>query len=251
MSGLKRNFLLFALLLSFGTQAQRWYVGPEMGFNIINIESTELGNDFQLGFNGGGNVEYRFTDYFSLRSGIFATQKRQTYGTYDSVLVNLFGFEDQIGIDGINLYSYTRTTARVSQLFLEIPVMPTFTYKAFSIYAGPAIGYMLTARTREKTEINTPFRQAVDVDEIDPTGGTLAALLPPAESTTYSESSSKSGLWSIDYAVKGGIRYSLNNLGINLNYVYSFLDFRTAKPYGGNHQFVQLTLNYNFGLVKK
>jgi hypothetical protein len=110
---------------------------------------------------------------------------------------------------------------------------------------------MLTASTREITETNTPFLQAVDVTAVDPTGGLLTALLPPGEATSFLESTSKTGLNALDYGIKAGLRYEWESLGINVNYLYGIPDFQTAsKSVTDNHQYLQLTLNYNFGLGK-
>lgn len=246
---MKHLLLTGALFFSYIGFSQNWFLGPELGTNIVKLRTTNLGSDYQLGFNGGANIEYQFNAYFSLRSGIFASQKRQAYASNDTNIVNLYGFEDQIGIDGVNLESYTKINGTYSEFYLELPLMAAYTYKSFSFFSGPYIGYLLTARKREVKEITTPFLQAVDINEIDPTDGVLAALLPPAYASNFRESSSKAGLNLFDFGLKTGIRYQNDALGINLNYLYGFLDYQTAKKTEqDNHSFIQLTLNYNFGL---
>ncbi|MFT5819765.1 MAG: hypothetical protein ACI8ZM_000990 [Crocinitomix sp.] len=250
------NVLTISFLLIAGTvNAQKIKFGPELGFNMISLESSDLGNSFAPGFHGGVNFEYNFTDNFYLRSGIFATQKRQAYSSNDTVLVNLFGFEDLIGIDGVNLESYTATSGRITQMYLELPLMAGYKYEGFSVYAGPYFAYMLSARKKEIKSIDTPFLRTVDVATLVPDGfdaGILLATLPAAEETTFSESTSKANLRQFDMGLKAGISYEFNNLMANINYQYGFSDYQTtSKDALENHSYFQLTLNYNFGIGRK
>ncbi|NOQ70890.1 MAG: outer membrane beta-barrel protein [Crocinitomix sp.] len=242
------------LLIASMANAQKIKLGPELGFNMIGMESNDLGTSFAPGFHGGVNFEFNFTDNFYLRSGIFATQKRQAYSSNDTILVNLFGFEDLIGIDGINLESYTATSGRVTQLYIELPVMAGYKYKGFSVYAGPYFAYMLSARKKEIKSIDTPFLRTVDIGTLVPDGfdaDLLLATLPPAEGTTSTESTSKANLRPFDMGLKAGISYEFNNLAANINYQYGFSDYQTASAdLFQRHSYFQLTLNYNFGIGK-
>ena len=251
---LTKLILIGLLFSSISASSQKLLFGPELGLNMISMESNELGNNFAPGFHLGANVEYRFTDYFSLRSGVFATQKRQTYGSNDTILVNLFGLEELIGIDGINLQSYTAISGTITQLYVELPLTAAYTYKDFSVFAGPYFSYMVSARKRELKSVDTPFLRTVDVAALVPDGvdaSLLLATLPAAESTTFTESTSKANLRPLDIGLKAGVRYEFNKLGLNLNYQYGFFDYQTtSKDVLENHSYFQLTLNYNFGIGK-
>lgn len=242
------------LFVSSVANAQKLKLGPEIGFNMISMESSDLGNSFTPGFHGGANVEYHFTKNFYLRSGIFATQKRQSYSSNDTVLVNLFGLEDLIGIDGVNLQSYTATRGRIAQLYIELPLMAAYKYKGLSVFAGPYFAYMLTAQKKEIKSVDTPFLRTVDVATLVPDGidaDLLLATLPPAEETTLTESSSKANLRPLDIGLKAGISYQFDNLTANINYQYGFFDYQTtSKDVLDNHSYFQLSLNYNFGIGK-
>lgn len=250
------NVLTICLLLNVvNVNAQKIKLGPEIGFNLIPMSTNDLGANFQPGLYGGVNFEYHFRDNFSIRSGFFASQKRQSFESFDSVLVNLFGLEDLIGIENVNLNSYTTIDRTVSEFYVEMPLMASYNYKQFSFSAGPYFAYLLSARKREIKSIDTPFLRVVDVATLVPDGvdvSLLLATLPPAEETTFTESSSKAQLQLFDMGFKAGVRYEMNNLGVNLNYQYGIFDYQTtSKDVLENHSYFQLTLNYNFGLGKK
>lgn len=250
----KLFFYAVLALLPAALFGQRWYIGPELGMNLIPTQKSDLGQDFQLGWHAGVNAEFYFNENFSLRSGIFATQKKQYFEGFDSSQVNTFGLEDALGLDGVNLYSYTATERTVSEFYLELPLMAAYNLGPVSFYGGPYVSYLFSARTKETRNITTPFLQAIDIGSFidDPTGGLLDAFLPPASETIFDESSSRSGLQTIDTGIKAGIRYDMNRLGINVYYQYGVLDYQTiAKPERDVHDYVQLTLNYNFGLGSK
>ena len=242
---------LFLSVISYG---QKLKLGPEIGFNMPFLESTELGKSFEPCFHAGANVEYHFIDYFYLRSGVFASQKRQSYSSSDTVLVNLFVLEDLIEIDEVNLESYSHTSGRVAQLYIELPLVAAYRYKDLSIYAGPYFGFMLSAKAKEVKSVDTPFLRTVDIVSLIPDGlpvDAVLATLPAAEKTRFNESSSKSGLKPLDIGLKAGLSYQFNNLGANVNYQYGFTDFRTPTQLEfQNHHYFQLTLHYNFGIGK-
>lgn len=252
-------FLIAATVFSASVFGQKWYAGPEIGANLISVQQSDLGTNFQLGFHGGGNIEYRFNNYFSLRAGVFATQKRQAYDSYDSTKINLFGLEDNlpVDVDGLNLYSYKEINGTVSQIYTEIPLMATYTYKHFSLFAGGYAAYMITTRKKEEELINTPLTRAFDIETIlggnDPTGGLAAALLPPGYERSFTESSSKSGFKAFDFGLKAGLRYEMDDFGLNLNYLYGLTGYQTkaASSESVNHHYFQLSLNYNFALRRK
>jgi hypothetical protein len=246
---------LSLLLIASVSNAQKLKLGPELGFNMIPMATNYLGTNFQPGFHAGVNVEYQFGDHFSVRSGVFASQKRQSFQSSDSALVNLFGLEDLIGIENVNLYSYTELDRTYSQFYVEMPLLATYHYKQFSFSAGPYFAYLLSSRRREIKTIDTPFLRVVDVEALAPDGvdvAVLLATLPPAEETTFTESSSKSQLRLFDMGFKAGIRYQMDDFGVNLNYQYGIFDYQTtSKDVLENHSYFQLTLNYNFGIGKK
>lgn len=243
------------LILTVLVYGQRLKLGPEIGLNLMEMSSGEIGTNYQPGFHGGANVEYQFGEHFSLRSGVFASQKRQSYQSYDSTLVNLFGLEEAIGLDSVNLYSYTTIDRTVAQIYIEIPLLASYHYKQFSVYAGPYFAYMLTARTREKKWIDTPFLRVVDIKSLLPQNDQidlLLATLPPADETTFDDSKSKSGLRTFDMGIKAGLRYMWDDFGLNVNYQYGIFDYQTTnKDEFENHSYLQVSLNYNFGLGKK
>ena len=244
---MKKISLLIILLNSIYVNAQL-YIGPEVGTNLITMRNKDIGKEFNLGWHGGIRTSYFFSDYFSLTGGVYFTEKRQAYSSLDTAAVEVFGFSLEDLIPGINLDQYTSTIGSVSQYYIQIPIMASYKLDNFSLSAGPFVGFMIRAWSREESSTDVPFLKVIDMSTIDSTGF-LTALLPPAESTTFTETSSKSNLRIFDYGFKAGLSYQVNSLGFNLSYLFSLTDYRIDR---GDldlqrHHYFQFSINYDFG----
>lgn len=228
----------------------QWSVTPELGANLIPVSKTDLGNEFRLGWHVGSNVSYDFNDYFSLSTGIFATQKQKTYQQVDTSEFTLFGFEAQLDSVGLNRSIITRTNGAVSLFFLELPVLATYTYENFSVFGGPYVAYGFSVRRKETQNTQTPLLQSVDLSNfgLDPSNPLIAGFLPPVNETTFEESSNDKGLRKIDVGFKVGARYAMDQLSFALAYQRGIFDYElsSSKSKKEIHQYLQLTIGYRF-----
>jgi len=252
------RFIILLAVLTYGSTSfnQKIKIGPELGTNLIQVENQEIGNDYQPSWHGGGLFEYQFTDWFSLKSGIYFTQKRQAYQSYDTTGFALFDlFDSSFAIPGVDLNSYITTESRQSQFYFQIPILAKFSWKGLSAYAGPYGGYMFAARRKDNKITTTPFMATVDIASLL---GEIAenplfqAFLPAAHKEEFSESSDKTNLRKFDYGIKGGVSYEMNNLSLNCSYLLGAPDYRIDKGIDSRkrHQYFQFSVSYLFGLGK-
>lgn len=244
--------LVFLVLLGYSAQCQKWQFGPEIGGNFIAVEKDTFGIDFQPAYHAGANVTYNFTDFFALRSGVFFTQKKHTYTESETTMLNLFGLEDGIdGLENVDLSIYSNSRSRVSQYYIELPLLAVYRYKMFNAYLGPYVGYMLFSRSKVEETTEVPALQVIDISALDPEG-TFTAFLPPAYSYTYRTTSSQSGLNKWDVGLRGGFGIEIENIGINAYYNYGFLNYRSSVQVGDPqpYNYFQLSVNYNFSFGK-
>jgi len=245
--------LLFFLFSSTFSIGQKLFLGPEIGTNLILLQKSDLGRNYHLGWFAGGNIEYNFTDYFSVRSGVYFSHRKKRYESADTNELDVLGFDlSSIGINGIDFNVYSKTTGIVSQFGIEIPLLATFNFKGFSIFGGPYIHAMTGAWRKETTENRIPFLQTFDIDSLDPSGF-LKYFFPPAESTDFSESSSKDNLNCFDYGFKFGTSYASENFRINFYYTLGIPDYRLDRGTDEKnaHHYYTVSLNYNFGIGAK
>lgn len=232
--------------------AQNFHIGPEIGMNMIKVETPQIGNNYQPGWHAGLNFEYDFSDWLSIKSGVFYTQKRQGYSSADTsefALIGLLGLGD---INGIDFNTYSKTNGRHSQNFIQIPIMASFKWENFSLNIGGYIGYQFSSRTKEVKTSNTPFVSVIDLSSLDQSGF-LTSFLPPPSSEKYVETSNNSNLRSFDYGLKMGISYQLDDVSINAHYLLGLPDYRISQGENAKqvHQYFQLSLGYAFRFGKQ
>ena len=236
--------------------SQKIHFGPEIGFNAISIEKSDLSKDFQPGWYAGLIFEYDFYNQFAIKTGINYSQKRQEFTTIDTTdvlasigsLGDLAGFDfEGLDVDFLNLDSYKTTTGRQAQHYFEIPIMAEFKYKSLRLYGGGYLGFMFGARAKLKEVVNTPLTQTIDLSTFD-SSGFITLFIPPGYQEDFSETSARTNLRVFDYGIKAGLGYEMNNLGIHVAYQYGIPDYRKKREDNPlqNHQFFQLSLNYMF-----
>lgn len=256
------TFILFTFISSFSQNA-KISLGPEIGMNIIPIENTAIGYNFQLGYHVGLHLKYKLSESFKLSTGVFLTQKKKKYDkTNISSIFEIYGDLFQMGgIDtaglnstinafGVNTDVVETTNGIVSELFIEIPILANYHYKNFNMYAGPYLGVLLTANKKEEKRTQIPLLNVVDFSQFDSTG-LSSYFLPPADETSTSSESNKDNLRLLDFGFNVGIGYEMNNLHFNLMYSHGLLDYRKDK---GNestdtHKIIQFSIAYLFPLM--
>ena len=266
-----KNYILPLLLLIIVTNSygQKISLGPEVGVNIIPIENTEIGYNYQLGYHFGGHVKYHFSGRFKLSSGLFISQKKKSYSSMEtgSVLTLLddllggfgglgggndtSGLDSVINIPGLNLEMTESIKGITSEIFIEIPVLANYKIKNLNLYLGPYMGILLTASRKEILTTDIP---ALDVIDLDALGlGGFTSFLLPSSGTETSSTSGTDGLRLIDFGANAGIGYEMNNLHFNFMYSHGLLDYRDDNKGSSTEtlKLFRISIAYFFDLSKK
>jgi hypothetical protein len=250
------------------SQKGKVYLGPEIGMNIIPIENTEIGHNYQLGYHLGGHLKYHFSEKFKLSTGIFLSQKKKAYSSSSTSSVlnsfdNLLGFGgmsggiDTLGLDslmnipGLNMDMTENVKGVSSELFIEIPILVNFKLNHFNMYFGPYVGFLVSANSKEEITTDIPVLDVIDLDAIDPSG--LSTLFLPSSGTTNSSKSGTDGLRSIDFGINAGIGYEINDLHFNLMYSHGLFDYRDDNNNEATETLktIRISILYLFDLKKK
>jgi len=242
------------MLDSRGT-CQSMRLGPELGLNLIRTEQLEISNNYQLGLHIGGLFKLEFSDYIGLRSGLYYSQKRQTFASADTSNIAIFSLIglDGLGLDGLNLNTYSTLSSYTSQHYIQLPVAIDFKIYDFSVYLGGYIGYMISNTVIEYETKRTPLTSTLDLSPILSaldTTGLLLNLLPPPYEESITESKNNDFLSPFDFGFKVGFGYSLDNVEFAGSYLYGIPDFRKNSnlEQQQNHQYFQLSVNYAFDI---
>lgn len=263
---MKKYILSLIIITSSLTfKAQKISLGPELGVNIIPMENTNYGYNYQLGFHVGGHLKYHISDKFKISTGIYLTQKKKKYDYADTSSVFeyfselfQFGFVDEQEVDsiaqqfGVNTDVYENGNGMVSELFIKVPILANFKFKNFNTYIGPYTGLLFSATKKEELRTQIPLMNVIDFSQFDSTGF-ASAFLPKADEIENSSKSDKTNLKSIDIGFNVGIGYEMNNLHFNLMYSQSFFDYRKDRKneaYSPLRTF-RISIMYLFDLEKK
>lgn len=233
------SFALTGFLGSFHSiNAQKVTIGPSVGINLIQTEDTDIGRNFQVGLNFGAEINYKFTEKWSLNTGLFFTQKKKHYSFIDTTTaLNLGGLLGGIlgggGTTPNDLQAdvFNTTNGVVTENFIEIPFFVSYQLKKINFFIGPSVGYLISAT---RNEITTSESTATDIGSLIPGGtgglGGVTNLLGGANNTTSTRtSSSKEGLRDFDLSTAVGIGYGMDNLKFNLLYSFGVLDYRDNR----------------------
>jgi len=249
--------LIFTLNFYYQLSGQKITIGPEIGMNLFKIEATDLGTNYQLGYFFGVGINNKFSDYFSLSSGIFLSQKKKQYSFVDTTttpdpfasLIPIFTG----GIPGTTpsneAYIYTTTDIRLSELYLQVPVLANLTLSNFVFFSGPYASFLLNVK---QNIVKTTESTATDISTFLPDEfNAFSSFLQPNKNNepTISSSTSKDGLTTFDVGITTGLGYKLNNLSLKTCFSYGFMDFQKEKNSPiNNHQIFTISLAYLFDL---
>jgi opacity protein-like surface antigen len=265
--------------------AQKLFLGPELGVNLSPTIETGNAQNYQLGVNGGLRLSYAFNDKFSLRSGVYFTQKHQSFdstsvGSVLDVINGALGgfggggFDAEellsgIGGAGFNLDVNRQYEGTIKANFIEIPLMVEVKTGKVGFSLGGYAAYMVSAESNTTITETTPLLQVIDIEELlgevgGGVGGLFNLFLPAANGVTTEIDDSKGNYNAFDYGIKGGISYtSSDNLIFNLSYQHGLRDYRFNRPVDleetpdiNEQTFepfknINFTMAYQFGLKKK
>ncbi len=284
---MKRFFLLLGGILFLNLNilsAQKLFLGPELGVNLSPTVETGNTQNYQLGVNGGLRLSYAFNDQLSLRSGVYFTQKHQSFDStsvgsiLDVINGALGGFGgggfdaeellEGIGGAGFNLDVNRRYEGIIKGNFIEIPLMIEATTGSVTFSLGGYAAYMVSAESNTTITETTPLLQVVDIEDLLGEGaggisGLFDLFLPKANGTSTEIDASLRNYNTFDYGIKGGISYtSSDNLIFDLSYQHGLRDYRVNRPVDleettfNENTFepfknITFTMAYQFGLKKK
>ena len=287
---MKRFFLLLGgiLLLNLNSlSAQKLFLGPELGVNLAPTIETGDSQNYQLGVNGGLRLVYDFNDKLSLKSGVYFTQKYQSFDStsvgsiLDVINGALGGFPgggggidaedliDGLGVEGLNLDVIRRYEGTIRANFIEIPLEVQAKAGRVGFSLGGYAAYMISAKSNATVTENTPLLQVINIEDLlgegaGGFGGLFNLFLPQAYDVSSESEESKSGYNAFDYGIRGGISYtSSDNLIFNLSYQHGLRDYRLNRPADveettniNENAFapfknITFTLGYQFGVKKK
>lgn len=248
---MKALFFFITILIASISFAQTFSLGPDFGMNLIKIEKTNLGNNYQPAWYAGVMSKIEINDWFSVKAGLTYNQKIKAYSSADTTInptLSLIGLDS---INGIDLSTYSYTKGRHSLNFIQLPIMASFTLNNLSVNIGGYIGYMFNSRTKESYSERTPFMSTFDVSSIDPTGVFIANLLPPAQKEELTETSNANFINQFDFGVKAGLSYSIHDFSLNLSYLYGLKNYSSQYPstVNLNHHYFQISVSslFQFG----
>ena len=285
---MKKFFLLLGgiLFLNFNTiSAQKLFLGPELGVNLSPTIETGTSQNYQLGVNGGLRLSYNFNEKLALKSGVYFTQKHQSFdstsvGSVLDVINDALGgipgggFDAEellsgLGDTGFNLDVNRQYQGTLRSNFIEIPLEIEVKAGRVGFSVGGYAAYMISAESNTTITENTPLLQVIDLGELlgEGTGGGFSGIfdlfLPKAYDVSTEVNTSKSNYNYFDYGIKGGVSYtSSDNLIFNLSYQHGLRDYRYNRPVDlketdiNENAFapfknVTFTMGYQFGLKKK
>lgn len=244
---------LFCLLFVFQLSAQKMFLGPEIGMNLIKIDEQNFGDNYRPSLYLGAAFDYQLNDLLSFKTGIYVSQKRQAFAESDTSLSEIFNFIGTSTIPGIDLNTYTTVYSRQSQFFIEIPLMASVRWNGLELFGGGYFGFNVLSSRKDKTVSNTPFMSTLQLDSLlGEAGGLLGAFLPKAYEELVSESSDNSNLKNFDYGLKIGVGYQKNQFGFFTSYNLGLADFRKDRGTKEiqRHQYFQFSIRYMFRVSK-
>lgn len=138
---MKKIVVFVMLMMSVASvNAQRWSLTPETGMTAIRRNG---GSDPNWGvrWKTGVGVEYQFKPSFSLKSGIYYTQRGylEQWGGMGS-LSGLGGYDPDV--------VYSKLNYKVNRHFLQVPLMANFSFRLadevrLNVAIGPYVAYSL------------------------------------------------------------------------------------------------------------
>ncbi|MFK8039508.1 MAG: porin family protein [Crocinitomicaceae bacterium] len=240
-------FTLFLSCFLYNSSfSQSWSYGPEIGMNLIKIDQSHTGGNYSPSWHVGGFTKLSLNDFFSIQTGIYFSQKKQSYSSADTALSTIFsviGISDDF--DQFDLNTYTNTTGRTTQNYIEIPFLAKISYKGVNLFSGIYTGFMFNSTNKEIQSKNTPVLSLINPEILGP----LSTLLPASSEITENVIQNPSNLKPFDFGAKFGASYLFDRLELNIAYSLGLLDYRNDSSglISQKHQYFQMSISYNFG----
>jgi hypothetical protein len=180
---------LVCVILS-GAAFSQVTVGAKAGINISNLSisggNTTISYSSKVGLNAGGFAEFMIGENF-------AVQPELTYSEMGAK-----GSDGQLNIN-----------------YLQLPVLAKYYFTGFAVYAGPQVGFLLSAKAKAGS-VTTDFKDQVNSTDFDGVVGAEYNFDPGiVVSARYIF-----GLSNIDKTASSGESTKINGFQITLGYKF-------------------------------
>ncbi|MDR1199782.1 MAG: PorT family protein [Prevotellaceae bacterium] len=205
-------FILTALIITLGANAQNLKFGAKAGMNVAGMSAAsydgekEKGSDMMIGFHVGGYVNYSINDRF--------------------------GFQGELlfSAQGANKTEEASGKPEVRMGFINIPLLAEFrlipNVPEFSVFAGNQIGFNIS-------------RKVTWSDGTSASGSKLDDMLKPEKINT------------LDIAAVIGMQYTfMEHLTVGARYNYGITNGSSGsddyKVKGNKHNVIQVSVGWTF-----
>jgi hypothetical protein len=245
----------------------KWQIGARMGGSLLPEKNELEQNQFKIGFNGGINTHYKINKYWGLKAEFNFSQKGKAYSFNDkqslfssfnqiispildtSIIGAVQGFVD----DGV--YSSYKGYHKLG--YLEMPILAELTFYKFKFTAGPYVGLLVQAYTKESLDQNIPLLDLIS-PAIDSLGiaafliqGLIDASFPGYNQTEITESTESSSFTKVNYGFLAQISYQIHqNLYLEARYSRALNNYLIQNANNAQLSTFTLSLAYNFDLKR-
>jgi len=142
---MKKIVFLLIWIMSFGVVQAQWTVYPEIGMTAVARGAGDDGYGiWQSGWKAGAGVEYQLAKLFSLKSGLYYTQRGYELEPYMHIVPREIGENEDL---------IQMSTGKTKRHFLQIPLLaqvniPLADHLKLHIGIGPYVAYCLSSNNR-------------------------------------------------------------------------------------------------------
>ncbi|MDR1161598.1 MAG: PorT family protein [Tannerellaceae bacterium] len=236
--------VLFILLtmMSVGTLKAQWSVTPEAGMTAFKRAGSQLIQpNWRSGWKLGAGVEYDLNERFSLKSGLYYTQRGYSLsylsgGPYSSPSYTADYYYGGDYYQGGSRYM----SVKINRQFLQLPVMAKFAWDIkkdvrVNVAAGPYIALSI----RDDWEW-------ISYSEIDHDGRGGGYLGEYQSGSGYGSSAVRP----FDWGLSGSVGIEVNNWVANMGYDLSLAKEGSWDDVRANYHTLSLSVGYKFNLGK-
>ena len=261
----KYILLAFVTLLTWSAAtAQKWYITPQIGINLSDLQGSDKHDYFNTttGFVGGVEVERRLNDRLGISLGGFYSIKGSNPNiTY----VNIETRENVKVLD--HHYHYEK----IKLSYLSFPLLVNFhLWKGLTLKGGIQYSHNIRAREKRQGEgyisplinsyfVGTPTNHSVIADFYrgkKPQAPTSDNMPDPERIDGHSTKGIKSYIHAADIAIPLGISYEYKHIVLDVRYQIGltkvFRQWNSELDAGGEDNIrnacTSITIGYRFGL---
>ena len=261
----KYILLAFVTLLTWSAAtAQKWYITPQIGINLSDLQGSDKHDYFNTttGFVGGVEVERRLNDRLGISLGGFYSIK----GCNPNITyVNIETRENVKVLD--HHYHYEK----IKLSYLSFPLLVNFhLWKGLTLKGGIQYSHNIRAREKRQGEgyisplinsyfVGTPTNHSVIADFYrgkKPQAPTSDNMPDPERIDGHSTKGIKSYIHAADIAIPLGISYEYKHIVLDVRYQIGltkvFRQWNSELDAGGEDNIrnacTSITIGYRFGL---